>query len=396
MKMLAETRASASIEKLFSALSLGFFLLCALTLWHVPVIADDEKQQKELDTLKRSISSLEKQLLDRGKERNSLQSALKKVELETSAINRDIRLQRSKINQLEKELVDLNKREKTLQKSIAEQNAAITEQITAAHKLGNQEPIKLLLNQEDPQQVARVFKYYNYFLQARAAKIQRYKKDIDSLTDVIEDIERQKKALNRTRAGLQADKNKLVSQTKKRKKTLTSLQASLRSDKKKLGKLQQERGKLEELISAVKQAAAELELPSNYQSFVSRKGVLKWPIKGRVGHSFGSLRSGSLRWEGWLISASAGDAVKTVHHGRVVFSNYLRGFGLLIIVDHGDGYMSLYAHNQELLKDTGDWVQSNEVISRAGNTGGLEKPALYFEIRKQGKPADPKTWLGKR
>jgi septal ring factor EnvC (AmiA/AmiB activator) len=396
MKMLAETSASAAIEKLFSALSLSFFLLCALALWHSPSIADDEKQQKQLDKLKRSISSLEKRLQDRGKERSSLQSALKKVELETSSINRDIRLQRNKINKLEKELSGLNQREKTLQKSINEQNAAITEQIIAAHKLGNQEPIKLLLNQEDPQQVARVFKYYNYFLQARAAKIQRYKKDIDSLTTVIDDIERQKQALNQTRAGLQADKKKLVSQTQKRKKTLTSLQASLRNDKKKLSKLLQERGKLEELISAVKEAAAELELPSNYQSFVSRKGTLKWPVKGRVGHSFGSRRSGSLRWEGWLISANAGDSVKTVHHGRVVFSNYLRGFGLLIIVDHGDSYMSLYAHNQELLKDTGDWVQSNEVISRAGNTGGLEKPALYFEIRKQGKPADPKTWLGKR
>ena len=155
-------------------------------------------------------------------------------------------------------------------------------------------------------------------------------------------------------------------------------------------------GNMRSVIKAVEEAAAELVLPSNYESFVSRKGRLAWPIKGRVAHSFGSTRSGSLRWEGWLISASAGDNVKTVHHGRVVFSNYLRGFGLLVIVDHGEGYMTLYAHNQELLKETGDWVQSNEVVSRAGDTGGLNKPALYFEIRKQGKPADPKSWLGKR
>jgi septal ring factor EnvC (AmiA/AmiB activator) len=115
-----------------------------------------------------------------------------------------------------------------------------------------------------------------------------------------------------------------------------------------------------------------------------------------VAHSYGSARSGELRWEGWLISARAGTAVNAVHNGRVVFSNYLRGFGLLIILDHGDGYMTLYAHNQELLKDTGDWVQSSEVLARAGDTGGLAKPALYFEIRKKGKPADPKVWLGKR
>ena len=102
-----------------------------------------------------------------------------------------------------------------------------------------------------------------------------------------------------------------------------------------------------------------------------------------------------MQWQGWLIKVSAGAAVKTVHQGRIVFSNYLRGFGLLLIIDHGDGYMTLYGHNQELLKDTGDWVQTNEIIARAGNTGGLSAPALYFEIRSQGQPTNPKKWLQK-
>ena len=356
----------------------------------------DESQQKELDSLKRSISTLERQLEDRGKQRNSLQSALKKVELESSKINRNIRRLRNKINNLEKQLKTLNKKEKDLQQNIRAQSDAISEQITAAHQLGDQEPIKLLLNQEDPQQLARVLKYYDYFLKARADKIQRYKKDIDDLTETMAEINRQKLALDQSKKALEADKKTLSNRVKSRKKTLDKLQSSLRTDKKKLSKLQDERNKLEEIIETVKKAAAKLALPSNYESFVSRKGKLKWPLKGRVAHSFGSKRSGTLRWQGWLISASAGDAVKTVHHGRVVFSNYLRGFGLLVIVDHGDGYMTLYAHNQELLRETGDWVQSNEVISRAGDTGGLNKPALYFEIRKQGNPADPKVWLGKR
>ena len=115
-----------------------------------------------------------------------------------------------------------------------------------------------------------------------------------------------------------------------------------------------------------------------------------------MAHSFGSKRSGSLRWDGWLIGAKIGEPVAAVHDGQVIFSNYMRGFGLLIILNHGDGYMSLYAHNEELLKDTGDWVLSNESIARAGDTGGLDKPALYFEIRKKGQPSDPKKWLGKR
>jgi len=371
-------------------------LLLLLMLMLGAVASADEEQEQKLDNLKRSISSLEQQLEDRDKERNSLQSELKKVELRASKINSNVRRLRGKINKLESELKDLSSRERDLQLGIRGQSAAIVEQIAAAYKLGNQEPIKLLLNQEDPQKIARVFKYYDYFLQARTEKIQRYKKDVDELATVIADIETQKLRLTQSRADLEADKNKLTRQAKKRKKTLSNLQSSLRTDKKKLSKLKKERGKLEELLAAVKRAAADLALPSNYESFISRKGQLSWPLKGRVAHSYGSRRSGELRWEGWLIGAKAGDEVKAVHQGRVVFSNYLRGFGLLVIVDHSDGYLTLYAHNQELLKDTGDWVQSNEILSRAGDTGGLDKPALYFEIRKDGNPADPKSWLGKR
>ena len=371
-------------------------LLLLLMLMLGAIASADEEQEQKLDNLKRSISSLEQQLEDRDKERNSLQSELKKVELRASKINSNVRRLRGKINKLESELKDLSSRERDLQLGIRGQSAAIVEQIAAAYKLGNQEPIKLLLNQEDPQKIARVFKYYDYFLQARTEKIQRYKKDVDELATVISDIETQKLRLTQSRADLEADKNKLTRQAKKRKKTLSNLQSSLRTDKKKLSKLKKERGKLEELLAAVKRAAADLALPSNYESFISRKGQLSWPLKGRVAHSYGSRRSGELRWEGWLIGAKAGDEVKAVHQGRVVFSNYLRGFGLLVIVDHSDGYLTLYAHNQELLKDTGDWVQSNEILSRAGDTGGLDKPALYFEIRKDGNPADPKSWLGKR
>ena len=371
-------------------------LLLLLMLMLGAVASANEEQEQKLDNLKRSISSLEQQLEDRDKERNSLQSELKKVELRASKINSNVRRLRGKINKLESELKDLSSRERDLQLGIRGQSAAIVEQIAAAYKLGNQEPIKLLLNQEDPQKIARVFKYYDYFLQARTEKIQRYKKDVDELATVIADIETQKLRLTKSRADLEADKNKLTRQAKKRKKTLSNLQSSLRTDKKKLSKLKKERGKLEELLAAVKRAAADLALPSNYESFISRKGQLSWPLKGRVAHSYGSRRSGELRWEGWLIGAKAGDEVKAVHQGRVVFSNYLRGFGLLVIVDHSDGYLTLYAHNQELLKDTGDWVQSNEILSRAGDTGGLDKPALYFEIRKDGNPADPKSWLGKR
>ena len=360
------------------------------------VSAADDKQQARLEKLDRSISKLEKKLQSRDKQKDSLQNELKKVEVEASQLKGNLRKLGKEIRTVVSELSTLKQQETDLQARIVQQADVIAEQIAAAHKLGDQEPIKLLLNQEDPQQIARVFKYYDYFLQARSEKIARYMNDVESLTEVIARISSQQLALKRSQSDLKKGQEKLRGRVAKRSVTLKQLDASLVSDKKKLGSLQRERSELEEILSAVEEAVADMTLPSNYKPFLSRKGKLSWPLKGRVAHSYGSQRSGELRWEGWLISASAGTAVNAVHNGRIVFSNYLRGFGLLAIVDHGDGYMTLYAHNQELLKDTGDWVQSNELVARAGNTGGLNKPALYFEIRSQGKPADPKVWLEKR
>jgi len=360
------------------------------------VSAADDQQQARLEKLDRSISKLEKKLRSRDKQKDSLQNELKKVEVEASQLKGNLRKLGKEIRTVVAELSILRHQETDLQARIVQQADVIAEQIAAAHKLGDQEPIKLLLNQENPQQLARVFKYYDYFLQARSEKIASYMNDVESLTEVIARISSQQLALKRSQSDLKSGQEKLRGRVAKRSVTLKQLDASLVSDKKKLGSLQRERSELEEILSAVEEAVADMTLPSNYQPFLSRKGKLGWPLKGRVAHSYGSQRSGELRWEGWLISASAGTAVNAVHNGRIVFSNYLRGFGLLAIVDHGDGYMTLYAHNQELLKDTGDWVQSNELVARAGDTGGLSKPALYFEIRSQGKPADPKVWLEKR
>tara|TARA_B110001469_G_scaffold26867_1_gene27594 strand:- start:23 stop:1165 length:1143 start_codon:yes stop_codon:yes gene_type:complete len=360
------------------------------------VSAADDQQQARLEKLDRSISKLEKKLRSRDKQKDSLQNELKKVEVEASQLKGNLRKLGKEIRTVVAELSILRHQETDLQARIVQQADVIAEQIAAAHKLGDQEPIKLLLNQENPQQLARMFKYYDYFLQARSEKITSYMNDVESLTEVIARISSQQLALKRSQSDLKKGQEKLRGRVAKRSVTLKQLDASLVSDKKKLGSLQRERSELEEILSAVEEAVADMTLPSNYKPFLSRKGKLSWPLKGRVAHSYGSQRSGELRWEGWLISASAGTAVNAVHNGRIVFSNYLRGFGLLAIVDHGDGYMTLYAHNQELLKDTGDWVQSNELVARAGDTGGLNKPALYFEIRSQGKPADPKVWLEKR
>ena len=368
-----------------------------LLLFSSALLAADSDREK-LEQLKSSISKLEQRLEQRSQEKNDLVNSLKKVELEAAATGKRIRQLNRQIDSSRKKLSTLEKQQRALQQNIKDQNSAIAEHLTAAYKLGDQEPIKLLLNQEDPQQLSRLFKYYSYFLDARNKKIETYLADVEKLSALMTEVNQQKLLLDSNRKKLVQDQEQFAAISKRRSEALKQLNTSLKNDRSKLEKMVAERAELEELLNRVETAVSEAALtpPVIQQSFVSQKGLLQWPLKGRVAHSFGSQRSGTLRWQGWLIGAKSGESVNAVHDGHVIFSNYLRGFGLLIILNHGDGYMTLYAHNKELLKDTGDWVLSSETIARAGDTGGLEKPALYFEIRKQGQPADPSEWLGKR
>lgn len=368
-----------------------------LLIFSSPTLSADSDKQK-LDNLKRSISSLEKRLNKRNQEKNNLANELKKIELAAAKTSGSIRQLNKKINSRSNKLYSLEIQQRDLQKNIKNQNSAISEHLAAAYKLGDQEPIKLLFNQEDPQQLSRLFKYYSYFLNARNQKIETYIADVEKLSALITEVNQQKLLLDSAKKELVEDKKQFLLIGNRRSEALKKLTISLKSDTAKLNKLIAERGELEELLNTVEVAVSDMPLsaPPGQKAFVSQKGFLQWPLKGRVAHSYGSQRSGSLRWKGWMIGAKSGQPVNAVHDGHVIFSNYLRGFGLLIILNHGDGYMTLYAHNEELLKETGDWVLSNETISRAGDSGGLDKPALYFEIRNQGQPADPKVWLGKR
>ena len=368
-------------------------LLLAGGLWASFAAIADTEQQAQLAALKQAISTLEGNLQRQRGEKDSLQQQLKSIELKASRVSGNIRQSRTEIAATEQQLSELAKTKQQLQRDIAQQRSAIAEQIRMTHRTGSEEPIKLLLNQQDPQKLARVFKYYDYLLAARSEKIEQFKADIDQLTALEETINKHKIRLARSRKTLESERRALVAAMDDRTDTLQQVQQQLRSGRQQLLSLQGQRDELQALIDTVERAAAKLVPPTDYPSFSASKGKLRWPVAGSVSQRFGSRRTGDLRWQGLLIKAESGIAVRAVHHGRVVFSNYLRGFGLLIIVDHGDGYMSLYAHNQVLLKDTGTWIQSDEIVARTGNTGGLERPALYFEIRRQGSPVDPIRWL---
>lgn len=370
-----------------------YAFLFGLTL--MPYAIADDQQQSKLDILQSNISELQKTLTARNEQQTDLETDLERVETEASTLNTSIRELSNNIKTVEKQLIGKQKEKANLEVNISGQNDAIIAQLRSAQKIGDQEPIKLLLNQEDPQKIARMFKYYDYFLQARSAKIEQYLISVTALNDIIQSISSNKLELISAKDSLSKNQVNLKTNITQRENTLRKLQLAVANDEQKLTDLKRQRRELETLLNEVETAVADLVLPTNSLPFTSRKGELEWPTKGKLTQRYGAQRNGPLQWQGWLIAVNAGVAVKTVHQGRIVFSNYLRGFGLLLIIDHGDGYMTLYGHNQELLKDTGDWVQTNEIIARAGNTGGLSAPALYFEIRSQGQPTNPKKWLQK-
>jgi len=286
--------------KLSSAI-ISTALSCALLLLPLQATAAEDDKAKLAD-LKSAISTLEKQLNKRDKDKNNLVAELKKNEIAASASSRKIRLLNRKINTRRGKLAELDKQQRQLKIDLKKQNSAVREQLAAAYKMGAQEPIKLLLNQEDPQQLARLFKYYNYVLDARNEKIAQYMTDVEQLTAVQADVIEETRLLDSAKAELEKDQQQLLASNKRRQTTLKQLNASLQSDKSKLDKLLKQRSELEKLLKNVRSVVKRMALktPPGGQSFASQKGLLRWPLKGKVAHSF---RQSTQRLPalGWLV-----------------------------------------------------------------------------------------------
>ena len=360
------------------------------------VIAGEREDRQKLEQVSRDILKLEQRIQGDSKEHQQLARELKKTELAAARLNRQGRELEQQIAQLDDELASLRKEQAALEKSRRAQETLIGKQVAAAYRLGNQESIKLLLNQEDPDKVSRTLKYYDYFLDARARKINDYLATVSQLQEVAAGITERQATLAENRAALKEQQQQLAESQRVRSDVLMRLDRQISSSKQALDQLKGERQRLETVLKALEERLAQLSSPSNTEPFAKRKGKLPWPVAGKLSQYFGATRTADITWTGWLLQAEAGTPVRAIHHGRVVFSDYLRGHGLLVIVDHGDGYMSLYAHNQELLKVPGDWVQAGEPIARVGNSGGQRDHALYFEIRHNGRPTNPKYWLTRK
>ena len=347
-----------------------------------------------LQQLRQQIHDLRSELDSDRQRKQSLQSRLRSTEKRIGKAAALLRELDQQIHRQKRELKDLQKKRKGLRDGLRQHRIALGQQLRAAYASGQQEYLKILLSQQDPAAVARTLTYYDYYNRARLEKIHAINERLTTLTALEKKIQQQTRRLERNRTERVNEKQQLEHSRSERSQLLAKLKRDMRGKDQRLSQLLEDERQLQRLLKrlAERPVEAPLELGEG-KPFAQLRGKLIWPTAGRITARFGKRRKeGKLRWQGVRISSREGTEVRTVSHGRVVFSDWLRGFGLLTIIDHGDGYMSLYGGNQSLYKEVGDWVETGEVIAAVGNSGGNEKHALYFEIRHNGKPVNPLKW----
>ena len=380
------------LKQILATLALGALLAGTLAN---SAYANDPRQAK-LDELRKVINQLKKELDTVKDNRDGLLKDLEKSESKIGELNKKAKELESQINNNQAKLKNLHREKEALASAKKSHQRQVGEQVNIAYRLGQQSHIKLLLNQRDASLVARNLKYFDYIAAARAEQIASANHTLERLNQIEPDIQAEQTALARNSKSLREQQQALKAQQAERRQTLKKLESAIANKDEQLKASEKDQKRLQNLIERVVRVAGDLEAPVKAQDINRLKGHLPWPTNGDIRHRFNSRRfSDKVRWQGMVIDAPSDSPVKAVHHGRVVFSDYLRGHGLLIIVDHGHGMLSLYAHNKALYKTLGEWVNTGEIIAAVGNSGGQTQSGLYFELRHNGQPTDPHRWLKK-
>ncbi len=349
------------------------------------------KQQSEqkLSHVQQAIAKQESAIFQVNKDRDKLEKQLKNDDLAIAKVAKSINTTNKNLTLSQQKITSLAKQKHQLTQKKKSQELLLAQQLRTAYTAGQHDYLKLLLNQEQSEKIQRTISYYQYLNNARIKEIEQFKATLAELIQVtsahqeeIELLQVLKGKQNQQRAQLSENKSK-------RHKTLKSLSKKLLSSKQQLAKLKAEESNLS---LALKKLETLIQAEVNLAGLSQLKKKLSWPVKGRILHRFGTKKQGYLKWKGVLMAAPIGRQVQTIHNGTILFSDWLKGYGFVTVIDHGNGYMSLYGHNQTLLKSVGDRVETGEPIALIGQSGGQAQPGLYFEIRHLGKTVNPKLW----
>ncbi len=353
-------------------------------------------KERELEEVRERISDL-KQSMDRSAtERDRLTGELQSIEIAISE-------QRMRIKEIEREQRYTENKKKALDADLAEREAhldreskELAAQVRAAYMSGSQEKVKLLLNQRDPATLGRLMAYYRYLNDYRADNIAAVIEEIQKLDALRSQIAAEEARLAGLAKSRYDELGQLNGSQEERQKVLVSLKGKIATEGQEVDRLAAQEGDLTRLIAELTSILSDYPISSE-EPFSKHKGKLTWPVAGTPIHDFGQPRvGGDMKWNGVVLAAPRGREVRAVYHGRIAFADWLAGMGLLVIVDHGEGYMTLYGYNETILKNAGDWVAPGDVIATVGDSGGQQQASVYFELRKGTKPVDPRTWITRR
>jgi septal ring factor EnvC (AmiA/AmiB activator) len=367
---------------------------CSLLLTAAALAQDPQDKAARLKELRAQIEQVKEALSEDRAREDELTRELRRLEERIGRLNADLddveqrlRTKSARVDELREDYAAASER-------LATQRRFLRQQLRAAYMQGQEAYLQLLLDQEDPEAVDRMMVYYDYFNDARSERIRSAVEDLAELRELRDSLDAELAELDQLREKRSQSLEQLRAQRSERKQLLTRLRERIGERDDRLTRLQADAEQLSNLVAGLRGNLSDIPKDQAAQrAFSSRKGELGWPLVGDVLGDYGSRRAEGITWNGLLIDADAGEPVRAVAHGRVVFADWLRGLGLLIIIDHGDGYMTLYGHNQSLYSEAGDWVSAGDVVATVGASGGREKAALYFELRSKGQPIDPTAWL---
>ncbi len=404
--------------------------LFVLMLACVPYANANKKEQpkQNLSEVQQRLEALKKELDNSQEAHKDAADALKESEQAISEANKKLFEINQKQQQNKKTLTQLKSDSISTNQALTQQQKLLSSQLYQQYIHGQQSYIQMILQSENPDEIARDVQYFSYVAKARASLINQMQGNLNKISKLNDETASALKEVADLKQKQVDEKRALESQKQEKSKVVRNLSQQIAAQRTEIKKLTRDEKRLSELVerlariippppkkvrpkrtpansnnteiaannNAPKEVLANNAEPSQELSgtnFAALRGKLRLPVRGDVTNRFGSSREDSgISWKGLFIKANEGAEVKSIASGRVVFADWLRGFGNLIILDHGDGYMSLYGNNQAVLKQVGDSVRAGDVIASVGNSGGNEANGLYYELRNQSRPFDPLSW----
>ncbi|BCK88587.1 murein hydrolase activator EnvC [Sideroxyarcus emersonii] len=350
-------------------------------------------QADDLEKLRKRIAALQQEFDKTSESKSEVADGLRESERAISDSNRRLHELAQQQQAANRELASLQQRAAAMDKELQGQQAMLGRLLYQQYlDGGDQEYLKLLLNNSDPNQVAREFRYYEYIARDRATTLKSLRNGLAQLQAVTDQVNRKRAEISDLRAEEQGQRQHLEQDRRARQQVLNKIAFQLKQQRREIGRLQHNENRLSQLIDKLAHALPDAH--TDNVPFKSLRGRLVLPVKGKIGNKFGARRPEStMAWTGWFLRAAPNQPVKAVAAGQVVYADWLRGFGNLLIIDHGQGYMSLYGNNETLYKQVGDSLHSGDVIATVGSSGGNQDSGLYFELRFEGKPFDPGKWV---